>query len=441
MGGQEGLIRGLWRRFSALFMLLGGSLIGAGLGFLVQVVLGRGLGAEDFGRLASVLAMVMLLVPVAGLGVSQAWLKLFAQEGWGGRRWLGVSVVLLLMGFGAAAVVLLGLLLWTGWGSGGSSGLVVMALCYLLAQVLMELAASRCQLEERYGRLALWQFWPHLARLLLLVGLWLMAQELDPEGVIRVFLLVAVGMIIAGAVTLLPMSKPVSDGGLRLQGHGPEQGGGIKTEAPSLGALLAHAWPFGVGALLYLLYFQSGVILVKAQLGAEAAGLYHAAFVIVAATYLLPTTLYQKYLLPKIHRWAVQDRDNLRAVYVRGNLLMFLLGLLVAAAMALAAPWLIPLLFGAGFGESVALLVLMCVAVPFRYVATSVGAVLNTGELMRRKIRAMALVALFFWLLGFGLTESLGLVGIVYATVLSDLLLLLLYSRLARRWVFKGDGV
>src|SRR3546814_4412984 len=42
----------------------------------------------------------------------------------------------------------------------------------------------------------------------------------------------------------------------------------------------------------------------------EAAGVYNVAFVIMSAVYLIPSVIYQKFLLPKIHIWANHDQET-----------------------------------------------------------------------------------------------------------------------------------
>ena len=68
------------KAFNALALLWLGTLIGAGLAFLTQIILARKLGSEYFGMFSAVLAMVTLVTPLAGFGISQLWLKVFGQE-------------------------------------------------------------------------------------------------------------------------------------------------------------------------------------------------------------------------------------------------------------------------------------------------------------------------------------------------------------------------
>src|SRR3546814_7151118 len=59
----------------------------------------------------------------------------------------------------------------------------------------------------------------------------------------------------------------------------------------------------------------------------EAAGVYNVAFVIMSAVYLIPSVIYQKFLLPKIHIWANHDQETFVKAYEKGRLFMFLTGI------------------------------------------------------------------------------------------------------------------
>jgi Polysaccharide biosynthesis protein len=65
-----------------------GSLRGAGLAFLTQVILARRLGPSAFGVFASALATVTLLVPLAGFGMMHYSPEVVDEEGWGVMRGL-----------------------------------------------------------------------------------------------------------------------------------------------------------------------------------------------------------------------------------------------------------------------------------------------------------------------------------------------------------------
>src|SRR5690606_20476482 len=117
---------------------------------------------------------------------------------------------------------------------------------------------------------------------------------------------------------------------------------------------------------------------------------------ILAAVYLVPGVLYQKLLLPKIHRWANKDKLKLEGLYFKGNVSMLLVGGAVAVVLYYISPFLIPVLFGHEYLPSVSLLSILCISIPLRFLSSNLGAVLVVKENMRNKVLAMGGVACIF---------------------------------------------
>src|SRR5690606_1681884 len=86
-----------------------------------------------------------------------------------------------------------------------------------------------------------------------------------------------------------------------------------------------------------------------------------------------------------------------------------------------------------------AVIAILCVAIPGRYLATSVGAVLVTQDNMRRKVWLMGLTAAVNVGLNLWLIPRYGVAGAAWATVASETVLLMLYLGAVHRYVFGRD--
>ena len=410
-----------------------GSILGAGCAFLTQVLLARELGPAAFGVFAATLAMVMLVSPLASFGVGSFWLKAFGQEGWQAVRWLRASLKYTLL---TTLLVLAALFSWAMFGPHDAitRSLLIVLSVYLLGQIAVELVSAKLQLEERYLALALWQFLPHLLRLLLVAMLALvMVQWMTLHNVAYAYALISVAVFLLGAFLMWRMYR----GQLALKGHGTAKvGATLSGQSTSMRQVIAQSWPFGLAGVFYLIYFQSDIILLKYITGDEAAGSYNVAFVIMVAVYMLPSVIYQKFLLPKIHRWANHDRAKFYQVYRQGNIVMLILGLLAMVAIWMLAPWGVVFLFGQNYQEAVRLLVILAVSAPVLFVASSVGATLVTQEHMKSKVKCMGVVAGVNIVLNILLIPHYGAFGAAVATIISNVALLVIYYFYAEKLVF-----
>jgi O-antigen/teichoic acid export membrane protein len=189
--------------------------------------------------------------------------------------------------------------------------------------------------------------------------------------------------------------------------------------------LWSQAWAYGVAALLYPVFFQVSTVLLK-YLGSNAqAGRYGVALAVMMAIYLFPSTVYQKFLLSRLHRWAVHNRPRFWRVHRLGNVAMFGGGVAVGAALALVSPWLVPLAFGPEYDDVSRLLAVLAICVPLRFLSTSVGSALLTENHMRYRVLAMLVATLVAVALNAWAIPRFGTMGAAWATVIAEATLLL----------------
>lgn len=408
-----------------------GTVFGAAFSFLIQVLLARALEVGEFGIFSAVFGFVSLIAPLAGFGVASFWLKAFGEEGWGAIRWFKISFYFV---FWSTVFVLFGLFLWGDFASHDDvTRKIFFVLSFVvLGQAFIELISSKYQLEENYLLLAVWQFLPHLLRFTLVFGaIFIFDQPSYLFLFSYCYVAVSLFMAFIGVRVLYKMSL----GGFQLKGHGisPRSYDGTP---PNMRTLFFEVWPFGVAGFVYLIYFQSNIVVLKYMVGDDAAGIYSVAFVVLSAVYLIPAVLYQKYLMPKIHRWANSDFAKLFDVYKRGNFWMLLLGGGAMIGVVTLSPYAIPLVFGEKYSYSIFILAILSVAIPVRFLATSIGAMLVTQGNMKKKVIYMTSVAVFSLVVNFIFIPLWGIKGAAFASVLSEVLLLSLYFYGVRKYVF-----
>ncbi len=408
-----------------------GSLFGAGLAFLTQVILARNFSLSEYGIFSSAFALVALLIPLAGFGISKYWLKVFGLEGWSANRWMIPSFYFI------SLTVLLSTLSLCAWAIFGlhdeiMTNILFILSLYLIGQTSIELVSSKLQLEEEYTKLALWQFFPHFGRFLgVLLLLFVFKNNVTIVSIAIVYAIIAIVLCLIAFVQL----KIMLESRLNLKGHGLKDDD-TNRESPSVLAVLSNVWPFGLAGIFHMIYFQSDIVLTKYITGAEAAGIYNVAFIIIVAVYLFPNVIYQKFLLPKFHRWAHHDRDKFYKIYKKGNFIMLIAGMLFMIGVFGLADFMLSFLFGPKYEGSIAILHILAIAIPIHFVATSVGATLVTSDHMKRKVYYMGFVAIVNIVLNLVLIPKYGANGAAIATVSSEFVLLSIYYVAANKIVF-----
>ncbi len=375
---------------------------------------------------------------MAGFGVQGLWLKLFGAEGWGATRWLSASFRFTLI---SATFVLISLAAWATWGphDAATQQLLYWLLPVVSGTMFMELVSGKLQLEERYNVLALWQLLPNATRLLFIILVVAVSSRINVDRIAAAYALAATIVIVLGSAHLRTMFQ----GRFSLKGHNKltvYDALVIKPRPITMFDFARAAWPFGFAGLFYLVYYQSDIILLKYLSGSDAAGIYNVAFTIMGAVYILPNVIYQRFLLPKYHRWANHDRSRFLQVYRIGNGSMLLIGGVTTGVMLLIVPFLIPTLFGTAYKSAIGLLSILAFCAPVRFLSTSVGATLVTQEHMRRKIFYMGSVALVNLALNLLLIPLYAAIGAAISTLISEIALLAFYLIAVRRHVFGPEA-
>lgn len=407
------------------------SLIGSGCAFLTQVTLARMLGPGGYGLFAATLAFMGIMVPLVGFGIPQFWLKEFGEKGWSAFYVINGSFKAIGLSFVVVAVVVL---LWVSMYKNGLDGneLTLLMIAFIAGQVSIEMVSAKLQLEDSYLKLAIWQMTPHVLRMAAIFAIgFLCGDYFDVRVAAGVYALVGLGTM---AVAYGHVKK-IFEKSIDLKGHGVNKNQSNIADMNMMG-VMADSWPFGLAALSHLIYFQSNIVLLEYLKGSEAVGEYNVAFTVVVAILIFPGIVYQKFLLPKMHRWAHQDRKLFFDIYNKGNWIMLGIGVLAMVFVIILSPIIVSMLFGQRYMGSVDVLKILACSVPIVFVASSVGATLVTQEHMRLKVRLMMFVAVINVVLNLLLIPKAGVNGAAVATVISNLFLMILYFWGAKRYVF-----
>jgi O-antigen/teichoic acid export membrane protein len=408
------------------------SLLGGASTFVIQILLAQQLTLNDFGLFAASYSFVGLFIPLAGFGIAQLWLKIYGEEGRGGQRWLNASFYQLLIS------CLLTITLITSWAFLGpneteSKFILLAFVLHVLGMVMLELIIAKFQLESRFISVSWWQFFPNILRLVFIFLLVFIGQlNLYLVGI--VYALVGLGLIVLSAKQLYGMFFKGME--LEESHHAKCNMDFLDDKEITLPVVFMKAWPFGLAVFFQLIYYQSDIVLLKYMVGNEVAATYNVAFVILAIVFILPSVLYQKFLMPKIHYWASHDHEMLKRAYDKGNKYMILIGSVSVFGIVVSSSWLISLLFGADYFDSIALLNILALSVPFIFIAYNSGAVLVTSHHLYRKVKYMGIVAILNVVLNVILIPEYGAEGAAISTVISNLLLFSLYEFAIRKHVF-----
>ena len=413
---------------SNISLLWFGTMSGAGLSFLAQVIFARKLGPAEYGILSSVLVLVSLFSSFAGFGVGTLWLRVFGKEGWQARRWLAPSIRFVVY---SSIISCIFMFVWAN--NSDKNGLGTFALWFaplIISISITELVVARLQLEERYALLSLWQFIPHAGRFLVALFLLFTSGNILYTGIgFFVYSIIVIGL---ASFVLYEMFN----GKFYLAGHNPNAIMDEVPLSPKITSVPANSWPFALAWTFYLIYYQSNILMLNWLSGSKAAGIYYVAYTVITAIYLLPGVIFNKYLLPKQHRWAEHDRKKFFDVFCFSCKVMLCLGMFAMFTLMIIAPFSITKLFGSQYSTAGKLLVLLAGCLPARFLTYVIGNTMVTDNNMRKRVIFQGICAIFNIIANLLLIPLLSYWGSAIATVLTEILLLIMYYKGAKNNVF-----
>lgn len=413
------------RSLSQIAYLWLSALGGAAFAFATQVLLARTVSPAEYGSINAALLVYTVLAPMAGMGIAGFWLRTFGALGSKASVFLGPSLRLAAVGtFLSTCLALLWALL--GPHSGSIALLYVALLPTLWSAVAVDLIISIRQIQQRYIHVSFWQTLTNTLRFAVLALAVVTIPSFDVRTVQIVIVATSAAVFIAAGISIASFKRTVAESDLA---------------APSIQCVFSSAWPFGVLPFMHFIYFQGGIFVVFYMIGEEAAAYYFAAFTIVSATYILPAAIFQRFLLPKYHNWHGKNDEMLLKTYRFGNFSMIMLGFGTLAGLFLLGPFIIALTYGIQYQAAVAVLAVLTLAIPLRYLASSVGAVLLTARNVQRKIVYMAITAVASVVLTVQFVMWFGMLGAAWAAVVSEALLVILFLHGARRHVFGSEAL
>lgn len=402
-----------------MIILAVGTLLTALLNFATQFMLAKHMSPSDFGVFSSAFYLTMTVAPLCGFGIPQFWLKAFGSEGWGGARFLIPGLTFTLFTTSIIIIILSGWFLYTEY---YHQKLLFLLSFIVISQVLIELFGAVYQLEENYIAVSVVQTSVYILRFCVLIIVYLAFDEVSISNISVGYALISVLMLIVTYGVLKRLLKK----DVYLKGHSKKE----TIHLPNVDKfeMIKESAVFGISGVFYMVYYQVNIVLVKYFISTEDAGYYSVAFLFISAAILFPTVIYQKYLLPKLHRWAYQDVSKLKVVYKYGNVLMFIFGAIVTCTIYFISPFIISFLFGKKYIDAIKLIQLMALSIPIIYLASNSGAILVTKDNMRAKVKIMFIASIISLISFFLFYKHIGVYAGVFATILSNLFICLAYN-------------
>tara|TARA_B100000212_G_C27350933_1_gene523588 strand:- start:103 stop:1419 length:1317 start_codon:yes stop_codon:yes gene_type:complete len=395
------------------------TLLNSILSFVVGVIIARNLQPDMYGFFASTLATVTLFFSFSHLGIAQFWLKKAGKFGWRVRNLFHPSILIVLKSTSLSILILI--LIGTLVSHNNSERFVTILLSFhLIGLTTVELLVAKYQLEQKYDRLALFQLVPNLLRFLFILVIFYVFNHISIFTIALIYFIVS----IISPIIFLKDFNDLSHGKIDFKNHYDKNESNLKLSKKQI---INSSIPFALAGFFHFIYYQSDIILVKYLSSNSQAGYYSSAVLIFSSIMLIPTVIYQKYLMPKIHFWFNYDKSFFVNFFKKFSLYMFIIGTMFFLLVYFNAEKIILFVFGKNYFDSIHLIKLLSISLPISFLSANLGATLVTGKTIRKKARIMGFIAITNILLNLILIPFFDAQGAAYATLICNVLLFIIY--------------
>lgn len=204
--------------------------------------------------------------------------------------------------------------------------------------------------------------------------------------------------------------------------------------------VLGDAFPYALHALFELFSSRVALIFIGFMLSAGAVGIFNVAYRFVFVLLFIPVFA-RLAIFPVASRLYMTSPEQLKELYRITLNLAIVFGLPMAAGIWLIAPKLIEMLYGLEFVQSVEILRWLAWLIPVVFLRCIMEMFLIASDRQRAVTRSHLLIACLGALLHFWMIVWLGLQGAAAATLLAEILLIvLLGERLHHLFVWQSFG-
>lgn len=207
---------------------------------------------------------------------------------------------------------------------------------------------------------------------------------------------------------------------------------------PVIRKALAGSLPYGLLAVLGLVYFRIDTIMLSYLRGSFETGIYGASYKFLESTVLIPSA-FSAALFPALARLHDSNKGEMKKLYFKSLKLMGLIGVVVLIGYITLLPFIIKT-FLPNYLQAIGVINILALAVPFIFLAApGVQVMFSSEKYLKTVIGLSVFTVLFNIVLNLMFIPKFGFVAAAWTTVASDILSFLVFYLFIIRKIFHNE--
>ena len=378
------------------------------MSFILMIYLARFLGEAGFGKYNFVFSLTTLLVTFTDLGVNQLLVREIARERGLSSHYVN-NALLLKIPLSILTFILIVVLTWI---LDPGSDVAILLYLFGVYNILLTVSGTYLSLFQAWERMEYVAIFQIIERVFLVsLGLAVLLMGYGLMVVAGVYVLAgALDIVVAASLSFRRFIRP-----------------SISIDTGLQKKMLIRGLPFGLNSLFSVFFFKVDTVLLGLLRDDVAVGIYNAAYNPLLAISTIVAGMVSAAVYPVMSRYFKEDFKSLHGFTRISSRYLSIVGFPVAAGCFVLADKFISLLYAGGYDGAVLAFQILALFIPIRLVSTITGTLLSSINRQEYRMLSVGISAAFNIILNMILIPYYSYIGAAAATVLSELLLYILF--------------
>lgn len=380
----------IFRLFYFLIVSMGAS----ALNFLVQVIGARSLELKDYGEFNTYITFLNLISPLLGMGLANLWMREYSKSTKIGNDNLRGSLIFFIITLFLILIFQIAYSIFD-----VNNYLAFSILCiFVWAQAATELVNAFNLINNNIRKYIFWRICTPIIRIFIII-IFIYFNGLT-------ILTISLAYFISSLPVVIKLCKDIYDRRVFLK----------KNEITTY-MVFKESWFFGLTAFLYMLYFQSNILVISRFMSYQDVAIYSSALSIVSIALMIPPMIFQKFYAFDINQWFFHDKKKFINFFKSSLVRMCLSGLILTLLFIAFSSQLIHLIYGGRYESSIDILNILSICIFFTFLSSSCSFVFINRKELVVKTYIMILASFLNLVLSCLVVENYGIVGVAWVTV------------------------
>ena len=325
------------------------------------------------------------------------------------------------------------MLLWSYIGPHNSvtAKLIILFSFLMIGHSIWDFVKTIYQINGSYIKLSAYQLYPNLLRFIFIIYLYFFNPRLNLVDIAIIFTLINLSIITFSVPVLLNFKNK------KFKIFSEKNNNKFEANQKiSILKLLEKSKNYIQGKIFFLIYFYMDIILIKYLIGDLKLGYFNAAYILILGSLLL-TDAYLKSYSFKYFYYSKNKFSQFKRIFERGNIFFIFMSILIMLLLIFFSKTIILVFFGEEYFESINLLIVLSLIIPFRFLFTNYVMALRTfnyASYEAKNLKIIVFVKFFFTIL---LILKFGVIGAAISSVVCEAILFFMCYYYVKKLVFK----